>query len=747
MKMRLVLILLVLGGLITLNPGTGWAQSGAPMAGFVSDGDGRPVAGASIVLRGNGLTLNRHSNAAGRFSFGEVPVGSYEVEASAPAGTARLRLDAGASGAAITLVLLKTIALSRSVAVPVTRGSGTDVTLDQAQIAHSPASNSLPDLLLQLPGAARGANGVVHINGDHGDINYIVDGISIPQELNRQVGSEIDPADISFMDVIEGAYPARYGGRFAAVVNIDTKATNAPPGISVHSAAGSFGSLESIVDAHTNAGGGALSLTLRNRHTDRALDAPSFSAVHDRGSSTNQFLRYGRSFGNDFVLATISHTYQTFQIPNDAQSGQPAATDDNETQNDLFYNLQFHHALRGGGTATAALALKRSRIVDSNDPANDYRYSAISLAGDRTAADTIADIEVAQPQGRHAVRYGATYDVTGVNKRYSITLAPGNYFSAGPYTVTDAAPDTGHLEEAYVQDTWQMGRLWRLDYGVRSDSFQINSNEFRRGFSQISPRVKIARIFSPRADLYAFAGRFFTPFSLENVSPSAALLINEPNQTSLAPFDLLPERDTGLELGGHLPLGTGEIGLRVAQKHAVDLIDDTQVGTSMLHQDINYKYGSISTQSAYYQQPLSNSGRFYASLTHTRASNKGCETQLLAPCFGAPGDWTPADHDQRWDAAAGIQAGDGRGGWTALDGEYGSGLSSAYCAPAAGDCKVPPHLTFDLSKGIPLSRSATLTLRSWNIFNDRYRITYLNAQGNHMNAGRTFEIGVRVGTP
>ena len=36
-------------------------------------------------------------------------------------------------------------------------------------------------MLIQLPGAVRGANGVVHINGDHGVINYMIDGVRFPK--------------------------------------------------------------------------------------------------------------------------------------------------------------------------------------------------------------------------------------------------------------------------------------------------------------------------------------------------------------------------------------------------------------------------------------------------------------------------------------------------------------------------------------------------------------------------------------
>jgi len=81
-----------------------------------------------------------------------------------------------------------------------------------------------------MPGAAQGANGVVHIDGDHGVINYMIDGVPLPQELNRDIGSEININDLSFVDLIEGAYPAQYGLKFGAVFNMSSRAGTGPPG-------------------------------------------------------------------------------------------------------------------------------------------------------------------------------------------------------------------------------------------------------------------------------------------------------------------------------------------------------------------------------------------------------------------------------------------------------------------------------------------------------------------------------------
>ena len=221
-----------------------------------------------------------------------------------------------------------------------------------------------------------------------------------------------------------------------------------------------------------------------------------------------------------------------------------------------------------------------------------------------------------------------------------------------------------------------------------------------------------------------------------------------PLQRVIAAFDLKPQRDSVYEIGAHAAVGQGDLGLRITQKNATDLIDDTQIGVTNLHQDINYQLGRIATQTAYYQLPLTRGGRFYASANHTYSENKGCETQLLAPCFGSPTDWTPADHEQRWGMTAGAILNDARGGWFSADGEYGSGLSSAACPPStAGYCKRTPHTVFDVEKGFALGTGMALTLRVGNVLNDRYYITLLNAQGNHYSQGRTVDIGLRFAHP
>jgi outer membrane receptor protein involved in Fe transport len=65
--------------------------------------------------------------------------------------------------------------------------------------------------------------------------------------------------------------------------------------------------------------------------------------------------------------------------------------------------------------------------------------------------------------------------------------------------------------------------------------------------------------------------------------------------------------------------------------------------------------------------------------------------------------------------------------------------------PATAVCKATPHTIFAIEKGVAIGKDVALTGRILNLFNDRYYVTLLNAQGNHFAPPRTFDIGLRFG--
>ncbi|MGA2393936.1 MAG: TonB-dependent receptor [Candidatus Lustribacter sp.] len=770
---------------------------------------GAPVAGAQVTATGNQHTVSTTADAHGHFAFPPLAIGTYSITAKSGdlIGTASVDLGGGGSNVTVAVaaqsqVIGTVVGSVPQVPTSVIQGTGSDVVLNSTALQQLPFNNSFPSMEIQMPGAVRGANGVVHMNGDHGVINYMLDGVALPQELNRDIGGEIDLNDLSFVDLIEGAYPAQYGMRFGSVFNMATRAGTGAPGFDGNFSLGSYTTLNGTLGYHAPLpGGGGFDIALSGTQTTRGLDPPNFDSPHNNAASTGQFARFTLpAGGNNFTDITFINSASSYQIPNDVANGEPADTDDSETQADTFLALQYHHAIGDTGALTFGPAYKVSRIQDFGDPNNDFAYGealnveappygnggsstdcataytpgtvnssflpttcGYSLADTRTAVDYIFQVDYNQSFGRHKVAAGVEYDTTRVLKYYGVTLQPGNFLAPvltpatpdAPITVVDNSPNIGNTYESYLQDSWRMSDIWGIDYGMRYDFFNIASTAYDEGFGGFSPRFKLTRYWGDRASMYAYIGRFFEPFSLENVSPLASYQLNLPLLPAVAQFDLLPERDTDLELGGHIPVGAGDLGFRVWQKNANDLIDDTQVGVTLLHQDINYQLGRLSQEALNYVHPLPRNGRWYVSGAHVISLNSGCETQLLAPCFGAPTGYTPADHEERWSGAAGVLLPNTHGGWFSADAEYGSGLSTTlnpatitcagpgYALNIGGPCKFTPHTTLNVEEGFAISPAAALTVDIQNLNNDRYMVTFLNAQGNHFAPPREFEVGVR----
>jgi hypothetical protein len=772
--------------------------------GTIVDDAGQPVAGATVRISGQNITLTKTSDASGRFVFSTLTVGSYDVSVAKGDLHAQQRIDVSSTGVTLRISLSKLKTIGRVVIAtsnPISRKSGTDVTIDATQLANLPTGSSLPSILTQLPSAALGSNGQVHVNGDHNGLNYYIDGVQVPANLNRVLGTEIDPSDIGYLDVLEGAYPAQYGDKFAAVLNIGTKANAGPGGYEISAVGGSFNTYQGSFSAHTQVGarGGSLTVASFFGQNSWGLDPPVTDPVHNASSDANQFVRLSLPVaGNDTLNFDAIHSLQTFQIPPDTSNGVPSATDDDEYQNDTFVALQYRHAIGDHGSLQFGPSLKVSNILDTNDLANDlaaggpppppggincvdFTDCVFSVYANRTARDYRFNVDYALKSPHHTIRAGGLYDSASVLKNYAITLQP---FSAkdptGSFVAYDDSPNAGHQQEAYIQDSWTMGSTYQLDYGLRMDAFQIFSDNFDKGYSQFSPRIKLTRFFGPRLSVYAYYGRLFVPFSFENVNPvtAASLYYAPPPDT----FDLKPQRDSLYELGAHLPIGPADLGVRIMHKVSTDWIDDTQVGATNLHQDINFPAGRVDAQSIYAQQNLQLGGRAYASVTHSIALNSLiCETNLLQNCslggyISGPGNaLTPyyvspggglvqADHDQHWDANAGWLVYDTHGGWFSINGEYGSGLSLgdpdviepgpppyAYAADTACytndavNCKVPPHLLFNVEKGVPIGQHVSASLSILNLLQDRYAITLDNSlQGTHYSRPRTILLQLTI---
>ena len=61
---------------------------------------------------------------------------------------------------------------------------------------------------------------MLHMNGGH-QVEWLIDGVSIPNtNIGSNLGPQIDPKDIDYLEVLQGSYDASYGDRTYGMFNI-----------------------------------------------------------------------------------------------------------------------------------------------------------------------------------------------------------------------------------------------------------------------------------------------------------------------------------------------------------------------------------------------------------------------------------------------------------------------------------------------------------------------------------------------
>ena len=199
--------------------------------GVVHDPQHRPIDGASVVLKpkNSGRSQTVETNQDGEFTFTVVPIGDYALTVE-KSGFASSQQD-------FTVVSDTNPVLHFQLGVP-TATENVTVTaqydtfnvdtvtpttmVDRLDIVETPGadrSNSLAMITEYVPGAYI-THDMLHIRGGH-QTTWLVDGVSIPNtNIGSNVGPQIDPKDIDYLEALRGSYEAEYGDRTFVIFNI-----------------------------------------------------------------------------------------------------------------------------------------------------------------------------------------------------------------------------------------------------------------------------------------------------------------------------------------------------------------------------------------------------------------------------------------------------------------------------------------------------------------------------------------------
>jgi len=234
------LILLALGSFAVAQTNTG------EIAGVVKDSSGGVLPGATVTARhpASGTVIERVTDAEGRFFFPALRIGQWEITAVlsgfAPQ-TEKVALQIGRTlGLEITLSvegLAEQVTVESRAPLLQTRTAEISDVIENRVVVQLPLNGrnflnlaQLSDAVVIPPGGTRGealqqAGTLPNVGGQRSGHNiYLLDGTKVTDELfnNLVISPSVD--SIEEFKIQKSMYPAEFGGKASALVNVATKA-------------------------------------------------------------------------------------------------------------------------------------------------------------------------------------------------------------------------------------------------------------------------------------------------------------------------------------------------------------------------------------------------------------------------------------------------------------------------------------------------------------------------------------------
>ncbi|MBS0332293.1 MAG: TonB-dependent receptor [Proteobacteria bacterium] len=618
----------------------------------------------------------------------------------------------------------------------------TSYSLPEAFINNLPsgANTQLNLVVLQAPGVAQDSFGQLHIRGDHGNIQYRLNNVILPEGL-QVFGQTISPRLASNIDLMTGALPAQYGLRTAGILNITTKSGFRNGGeIGIYG--GSQGRIEPSVEGGGSWGQNSAFGSFSYTGTDVGIESPDgrSTPIHDHSDQYQGFGYFDRILDDTSRLSFILGTsQQSFQIPNIGGlqpdlgytlNGVTAFPSDrlNERQREgTTYGIATYLKTTDRFTGQLSVFSRYSELRYTPDVTGELLFNGIAQAARKTDLSFGVQAEgVYKLNDAHTIRAGLIVSTDHTTSRTNSQVFPlddtGAQIGAAPETILDNGRADAWTYSAYLQDEWTISDQLTLNYGLRFDQWDAFRNE-----NQLSPRVNL--VWKPLDGTTVHLGyaRYFSPPPFELVaSPTIAKFVGTSAEQPGTLNDLpRSERDNYFDVGVEQKIDHLTLGVDLYDKEARNLVDEGQFGAPIILTPFNYRQGyarGVEFSANYSAGPLT----AYANLAISQAKGK----DIISSQFNFdPGDlayiqnhFIYLDHDQTYTASAGVTYKVGTAHFSA-DLVYGSGLRRDGDVPN-GD-KLPDYVQVNLgyaqafdAPGGPVTIRADLV----NAFDEKYEI-------------------------
>jgi outer membrane receptor protein involved in Fe transport len=669
------------------------------------------------------------------------------AQSSAPAATT------GSSVSEVVVTARRLDAARQTVAPSL--GAST-YSLSKQVIDILPGGENLPlnQVILQAPGVVQDSFGQLHVRGDHGDLQYRLNNVILPEGISV-FGQTLSPRLAGNIDLITGALPAQYGLRTAGIVAITTK-NGFQNGGEVGIYGGSHGEIEPSGEYGGTWGSNSLFVSGSFQHTGVGIESPDGSAepLHDASDQLQLFGYFDHILGpSDRLSLIVGTSQQTFQIPNQRglhpdfpNDPAPVFTgnglvvngvgdflsddlDERQREATTFAIVSLQHTGERF-TGQASLFSRYSTLSFQPDPVGDLLFTGIAQQARKS--DTALGIQlegVYDLTPAHTLRAGVIVQGDRSTSRTASQVLPvdanGAQTTDVPIAIVDDGAKTAWTGSGYLQDEWKaVPGLLTLNFGIRYDRLESYRQE-----DQWSPRANLVLTPLPGTTLHAGYARYFTPPPFELIANPTVQKFNGttaqfPNPVPGAlPFS---ERSDYFDLGAQQKLGPVTLGVDAYYKDVRHLLDEGQFGSPIVLTPFNYAKGYIrgaDLSASYAKGPLS----AYLNLGLVKGQGKGIESQEFnfdpADLAYISGHYIYLDHIQTVTASAGASY---RLGATHIGGDllFGTGLRRDGAVPNGDHLPAYAQVNLSIEHRFDLAPLGPLSLRLdlINAFDARYEI-------------------------
>jgi len=715
-----------------------WSAVFGTVRGVVHDPDHRPVPDAQVLVKSASSDFSQKvaTDSGGAFEATTLPVGAYTVTVMRDGFATSIQQVVVASGSAPVLHFQLALGARQEqvnvseTALTVNPEQMTPTTIiSRSEIAATPGadlSNSLRGITDYVPGAWV-THDQLHVRGGH-QVSWAIDGVPIPNtNIASNVGPQIDPKDIDYLEAQRGGFSSAYGDRtygvFNAVPRTGFERNNEGE---LFTTFGTFHQTNDQINFGNHTGKFAYFGSVNGNRSDYGLETPGPDVLHDRvwGLGGMGTLIYNRDANNQFRFVTLLRR-DDYQIPNDPDA-QAAGVRDVERERDALANFSWVRTLRPGLLLTVSPFYHFNRANYDGDP-NDIPVSATQHRESQYAGAQIALNAV-------SARHNASAGVYGFGQRDDEIVHLIANDGSGLAAAQDR-PSTGHLEAGFLEDQFKAFSWLTLTAGVRLTHFSGGISE-----NAASPRLGGAiRIPHLNWVFRGFWGEYYQAPPLSTVSgPLLDLAVSK----GLGVIPLHGERDQEHQFGLTIPLRGWAVEVNNYHQRARNYFDHNAIGNSNVFFPITIDGARLYGWEISIRSPrIAGRGDAYVTYAHAHAQGSGSISGGLTDFSPPESGYFLLDHDQRHTLHTGFNF---RLPWRTTGGGdlyYGSGFTD-------GSSDVPGHLaghtTFDFSLSKDIAEKLTISLAALNLLNRRFLLdNSLTFGGTHYAEPRLIYVQLR----